>query len=127
MRCNCGKQAVTEMRSSHSAAPPLTRRHAARILQPWPDWTESRRDLPVTVGTIVGLLAAGHDADEVLTAYPYLERDDISQALACAASRSEEQAVAVRVEAPDRHEPVASADRAARRRGHRGPPRERYR
>ena len=49
----------------------------------------------MTVGTIVGLLAAGHDRDEVLAAYPYLERDDISQALAWAAWRSEEQEVAV--------------------------------
>ena len=48
------------------------------------------RGLRVTVGTIVGLLAAGHDTDEVLAAYPYLERDDISQALAYAAWRSEE-------------------------------------
>ena len=49
----------------------------------------------MTVGTIVGLLAAGHDHDEVLAAYPYIERDDISQALAWAAWRSEEQEVAV--------------------------------
>lgn len=48
------------------------------------------RELRVTVGTIVGLLAAGHDAGKVLATYPYLERDDISQALAYAAGRSEE-------------------------------------
>ena len=42
-----------------------------------------------------GLLAAGHDAEEVLAAYPYLERDDIHEALAYAAWRSEEQEVAV--------------------------------
>ena len=53
------------------------------------------RGLRVTVGTIVGLLAAGHDPDEVLTAYPYLKRDDIRQALAYAAWRSEEREVAV--------------------------------
>ena len=53
------------------------------------------RGLRVTVGPIVGLLAAGHAPDEVLAAYPYLERDDISQALAWAAWRSEEQEVAV--------------------------------
>ena len=52
------------------------------------------RGLRVTVGTIVGLLAAGRDQDEVLAAYPYLEREDISQALAWAAWRSEEQEVA---------------------------------
>ena len=40
------------------------------------------RGLRVTVGTIVGLLAAGHEQDEVLAAYPYLERDDIRAALA---------------------------------------------
>ena len=45
----------------------------------------------MTVGTIVGLLAAGRDQDEVLAAYPYLERE----ALAWAAWRSEEQEVAV--------------------------------
>ena len=53
------------------------------------------RGLRVTVGTIVGLLAAGHEPDEVLAAYPYLERDDIGQALAYAAWRSEEQELAV--------------------------------
>ena len=53
------------------------------------------RGLRVTVGTIVGLLAEGHGRDEVLAAYPYLEPDDISQALAWAAWRSEEQEVAV--------------------------------
>ena len=42
----------------------------------------------------MGLLAAGHDADEALAAYPYLERDDIREALAYAAWRSEEQEVA---------------------------------
>ena len=40
---------------------------------------------------IVGLLAAGHDEAEVLAAYPYLEGDDIRQALAYAAWRMEEQ------------------------------------
>lgn len=73
----------------------MTRLH--RITQD-PDVTGGRpciRGLRVTVGTVVGLLVAGHDADEVLAAYPYLERDDISQALAYAAGRSEEQEVTV--------------------------------
>ena len=73
----------------------MTRLH--RITQD-PDVMGGRpciRGLRVTVGTIVGLLAAGHDADEVLAAYPYLERDDIRQALAYAAWRSEEQEVTV--------------------------------
>lgn len=48
------------------------------------------RGMRVTVGTVVGLLAAGHTVDEVLRAYPYLEQDDVHAALAYAAWRSEE-------------------------------------
>jgi uncharacterized protein (DUF433 family) len=48
------------------------------------------RGLRVTVGTIVGLLAAGHTEDEILEAYPYLERNDIREALTYAAWRVEE-------------------------------------
>ncbi|MBN2575167.1 MAG: DUF433 domain-containing protein [Deltaproteobacteria bacterium] len=48
------------------------------------------RGLRVTVGTIVGLLAAGHSTDEILKAYPYLEPDDIQAALSYAAWRAEE-------------------------------------
>ncbi len=48
------------------------------------------RGMRVTVGTIVGLLGAGHSIDEVLLAYPYLEKDDVQAALAYAAWRSEE-------------------------------------
>ena len=43
------------------------------------------RGLRVTVGTIVGLLAAGHSHERILSAYPYLEADDIQAALAYAA------------------------------------------
>lgn len=49
------------------------------------------RGLRVTVGTLVGLVAAGRTVDEILAAYPYLERDDIQQALTYAAWRSQEQ------------------------------------
>ena len=51
------------------------------------------RGLRVTVGTVVGLLAAGRSADEILKAYPYLEREDIDQSLAYAAWRLEEREV----------------------------------
>jgi uncharacterized protein (DUF433 family) len=44
----------------------------------------------VTVGAIMGLLAAGRTHEEILEAYPYLERDDIRAALAYAAWRTEE-------------------------------------
>ena len=48
------------------------------------------RGMRVTVGTIVGLLASGHPVDEVLQAYPYLEREDVQAALSYAAWRAEE-------------------------------------
>lgn len=48
------------------------------------------RGLRVTVGTIVGLMAAGHTPEKILEAYPYLELEDIYEALAYAAWRSEE-------------------------------------
>jgi uncharacterized protein (DUF433 family) len=51
------------------------------------------RGLRVTVGTIVGLLASGHSHDDVLRLYPYLEPDDISEALSYAAWRSDEYEV----------------------------------
>ena len=42
------------------------------------------RGLRVTVATVVGLLAADRSADEILGAYPYLQREDIVQSLAYA-------------------------------------------
>lgn len=48
------------------------------------------RGTRVTVGTLLGLLAAGHSVDEVLELYPYLQREDVLAALEFAAWRSEE-------------------------------------
>ncbi|HRK52259.1 MAG: DUF433 domain-containing protein [Acidobacteria bacterium] len=48
------------------------------------------RGLRVTVGTIVGLIAAGKSFGEILKAYPYLEEEDLREALAYAAWRVEE-------------------------------------
>ena len=48
------------------------------------------RRLRVTVGTVVGLIASGYSTDEVLKLYPYLEEEDIREALAYAAWRAEE-------------------------------------
>jgi len=55
------------------------------------------RGLRVTVGTVVGLLAAGHSNEEILQAYPYLEPDDLRAALSYAAWRAEEVEVPLRV------------------------------
>ena len=51
------------------------------------------RGLRVTAGTIVGLLASGRSTEEILAAYPYLEREDIDQTLAYAAWRLEEREI----------------------------------
>lgn len=51
----------------------------------------------VTVGTIVGLLAAGRTESEILELYPYIASEDIRQALAYAAWRSQEQEVTLGV------------------------------
>lgn len=48
------------------------------------------RGMRVTVGTIVGLVAAGRSREAILAAYPYLEAEDIRQALEYAAWRVEE-------------------------------------
>ena len=48
------------------------------------------RGLRVTVGAIVGLLATGHSFADILKAYPYLEEEDLCEALAFAAWRVEE-------------------------------------
>ena len=45
----------------------------------------------VTVGTIVGLIATGETIADIFAAYPYLEREDIMEALSYAAWRSEER------------------------------------
>ncbi len=48
------------------------------------------RGLRVTVGTIVGLVASGYSHEQILKAYPYLEEEDIREALGYAAWRAEE-------------------------------------
>lgn len=48
------------------------------------------RDMRVTVGTIVGLVAAGRSIEEIVREYPYLEAADIAEALSYAAWRAEE-------------------------------------
>jgi uncharacterized protein (DUF433 family) len=53
------------------------------------------RGMRVTVGTIVGLVASGKTIDDVLADYPYLEREDILEALSYAAWRVEEREVPI--------------------------------
>jgi uncharacterized protein (DUF433 family) len=51
------------------------------------------RGMRVTVGMIVGQIGTGHSVNEILVDYPYLEREDIMQALRYAAWRTEEREV----------------------------------
>jgi uncharacterized protein (DUF433 family) len=43
------------------------------------------RGMRVTVGMIVGQIGSGTSVDELLAAYPYLEREDVLQAIRYAA------------------------------------------
>ena len=51
------------------------------------------RGMRVTVGMVVGQIGAGHTIEAILEAYPYLEREDILQALSYAAWRAQEQEI----------------------------------
>ena len=51
------------------------------------------RGMRVTVGMIVGQIAAGASIDELLVDYPYIEREDVFEALRYAAWRAEEREV----------------------------------
>ena len=51
------------------------------------------RGLRVTVGMIVGQMSAGRSVEDLLADYPYLEREDIPEALRYAAWRAEEREV----------------------------------
>jgi len=51
------------------------------------------RGMRVTVGAVVGQIGAGRSIENILDDYPYLEREDIAQALRYAAWRAEEREV----------------------------------
>lgn len=51
------------------------------------------RGMRVTVGMIVGQIGTGHTIEEILADYPYLEREDVLQALRYAAWLAEDREV----------------------------------
>jgi uncharacterized protein (DUF433 family) len=53
------------------------------------------RGMRVTVGMIVGQIGAGASIEELLSDYPYLEREDIMQALQYAAALAQWREVAL--------------------------------
>ena len=51
------------------------------------------RGLRFPVSRLLGLLAAGETAESILRSYPYLEREDIQEALNYAAFLADEQVI----------------------------------
>ncbi len=51
------------------------------------------RGIRVTVGMIVGQIGAGQSVEALLDEYPYLEREDVFEALRYAAWRAEEREI----------------------------------
>lgn len=51
------------------------------------------RGLRFPVSRLLGLLASGESREEILAAYPYLEEEDIDEALTYAASLAEDESV----------------------------------
>ncbi len=51
------------------------------------------RGMRVTVGMIVGQIGSGNTIEEILADYPYLEREDILQALRYAAWLAEDREI----------------------------------
>jgi len=55
------------------------------------------RGMRVTVGMIVGMIATGKTREEILKLYPYLETQDIDEALSYAAWRAEESEAPLKI------------------------------
>lgn len=53
------------------------------------------RDLRFPVSRVLGLLAAGETKESILKAYPYLESEDIDEALQYAAYLAEEETIEI--------------------------------
>jgi len=53
------------------------------------------RGTRVTVGMLVGQIAAGRTVEELLIEYPYVEKEDVLEALQYAAWRSEEREIVI--------------------------------
>lgn len=51
------------------------------------------RGMRVTVGMVVGQIGAGLTIDQLLADYPYLEREDVLEALRYAAWRTQEREI----------------------------------
>ena len=86
-KATCDKEVAT----ARSEIETLTRQLTAIQIDQGVVVAASKRGLRATAGTIVGLLAAGRTQEEIPRAYPYLEPEDLDEALAYAAWRLEER------------------------------------
>ena len=84
---NLQEPAVTGYRGSLPKEPEMTLAERITVDPAVMGGRPCVRGLRVSVGTIVGLVAADRSNDEILALYPYLEADDIRAALEYAASR----------------------------------------
>ena len=84
------EQAVTGYRGPLSKEPEMTLAERITVDPAVMGGRPCVRGLRVSVGTVVGLVAAGRSNDEILALYPYLEADDIRAALEYAAWRVDE-------------------------------------
>ena len=53
------------------------------------------RGMRVTVGMLLGLMASGYTRERILEAYPYLESEDLAEAVLHATWRVEEREIAL--------------------------------
>lgn len=53
------------------------------------------RGLRFPVARLLGLLAAGETSEDILAAYPYLESEDVGEALRYAGSLAEDETIAL--------------------------------
>ena len=65
------------------------------------------RHLRFPVSRLLGLLASGETRESILRAYPYIESEDISEALNFAASLAEDETIELTHEISDRHAPLS--------------------
>jgi uncharacterized protein (DUF433 family) len=58
------------------------------------------RGLRFPVARLLGLMAAGESRDDILKTYPYIESDDIDEALRYAAFLAEDETIALQTPTP---------------------------
>ncbi len=66
------------------------------------------RGLRFPVSRLLGLLVSGETKETILKAYPYLESEDIDEALRFAAHMAEDETMSWPGKVPHRHAPVSS-------------------